>query len=85
VRLTKQVVQIDVDAPSLEAAVEMENRHQTRASRSPDMTGALTAFREKRPTIVRRHMIGRPRSACSVGALTDPVGSKPETVDRPGF
>ena len=49
VRLTKQVIQINVDAPSLEAAVEMENRNQTLASRSPDMTEALTAFREKRP------------------------------------
>jgi enoyl-CoA hydratase/carnithine racemase len=49
VRLTKQVIQINIDAPSLEAAVEMENRNQTLASRSPDMTEALTAFREKRP------------------------------------
>jgi enoyl-CoA hydratase len=46
VRLTKQVVQLNVDAPSLEAAIELENRNQALASRSPDMTEALTAFRE---------------------------------------
>jgi enoyl-CoA hydratase/carnithine racemase len=49
VRLTKQVVQTNVDAPSLEAAIEIENRNQALASRSPDMAEALTAFREKRP------------------------------------
>jgi enoyl-CoA hydratase/carnithine racemase len=49
VRLTKQVVQTNIDAPSLEAAVAIENRNQALASRSPDMAEALTAFREKRP------------------------------------
>jgi enoyl-CoA hydratase/carnithine racemase len=49
VRLTKQVIQTNVDAPSLEAAVAIENRNQALASRSPDMAEALAAFREKRP------------------------------------
>ncbi len=49
VRLTKQVVQSNVDAPSLEAAVELENRNQTLTARTEDMAEALRAFREKRP------------------------------------
>jgi enoyl-CoA hydratase/carnithine racemase len=48
VRLTKQVVQINVDAPSLDAALELENRNQVLASRTADMAEALSAFREKR-------------------------------------
>lgn len=51
VRLTKQVVQVNVDAPSLEAAVELENRNQTLAAGTQDMTEALIAFREKRPPV----------------------------------
>jgi hypothetical protein len=35
VRLTKQVIQINVDAPSLEAAVEMENRNQASPAEAP--------------------------------------------------
>jgi enoyl-CoA hydratase/carnithine racemase len=49
VRLTKQVVQVNVDAPSLEAAVELENRNQTLAAGTQDMTEAMTAFIQKRP------------------------------------
>lgn len=48
VRLTKQVLQSNVDAPSLEAAIELENRNQVLATRTADMAEALTAFREKR-------------------------------------
>ena len=48
VRLTKQAVQVNVDAPSLQAALELENRNQALTSRSPDMAEALLAFREKR-------------------------------------
>jgi enoyl-CoA hydratase len=47
-RLTKQVVQSNVDAPSLEAALALENRNQVLATRTLDMVEALTAFREKR-------------------------------------
>ena len=49
VRLTKQMVQVNVDAQSLEAAVELENRNQTLAAGTRDMAEAFTAFREKRP------------------------------------
>ena len=51
--LTKQVVQQNVDAPSLEAAVAAENRCQVLASRTEDMVEALAAFREKRPPVYR--------------------------------
>jgi enoyl-CoA hydratase len=47
--MTKQVLERNVDAPGLEAAVELENRTQALATRTEDMTEALTAFREKRP------------------------------------
>jgi enoyl-CoA hydratase/carnithine racemase len=53
VRLTKQVVQVNVDAPSLEAALELENRNQVLTSRTADMREALLAFREKRPPTYR--------------------------------
>lgn len=46
--LTKQVVQNNVDAPSLEAALVLENRNQVLATRTDDMVEALAAFREKR-------------------------------------
>lgn len=48
VQLSKEVVHTNIDAPSLAAAVELENRTQVLATRSPDMVEALTAFREKR-------------------------------------
>lgn len=48
VRLSKRVLQANVDAPSLESALEMENRGQALATRSEDMAEALRAFREKR-------------------------------------
>jgi enoyl-CoA hydratase/carnithine racemase len=47
--LTKQVLQNNVDAPSLEAALALENRNQVLATRTDDMVEALAAFREKRP------------------------------------
>jgi enoyl-CoA hydratase len=43
------MVQANVDAPSLEAAVELENRNQTLAAGTQDMAEALAAFLEKRP------------------------------------
>jgi enoyl-CoA hydratase len=49
VRMTKQLVRTNVDAPSIDAAVELENRSQVLASRTADMREALTAFRERRP------------------------------------
>lgn len=55
VYLTKRVLHGNVDAPSLTAALELENRNQVLATRTQDMTEALTAFREKRPP----HYAGR--------------------------
>ena len=49
IRMTKQVLQQNVDAPSLQAAIELENRTQALATRTADMQEALAAFRERRP------------------------------------
>ena len=49
VRMTKQVLEQNVDAPGIRAAVELENRTQVLATRTEDMHEALAAFREKRP------------------------------------
>jgi enoyl-CoA hydratase len=46
--MTKQVLHRNVDAPSLEAAIEMENRTQALATRTEDAREAMAAFREKR-------------------------------------
>lgn len=51
IRLTKQVLQQNVDAPSLEAAMETENRNQVLISRTADQVEALDAFRERRPPV----------------------------------
>jgi len=48
VTLTKRVLSMNVDAPSLAAALDLENRNQVLATRTQDMAEALTAFREKR-------------------------------------
>jgi enoyl-CoA hydratase len=45
VRLTKQVLRSNVDAPSMRAAMELENRNQLLASRTPEAAEALTAVR----------------------------------------
>jgi len=50
-RLTKQVLQANVDAPSLDAAIELENRNQVLATRTDDMAEALAAFRGKRTPV----------------------------------
>ncbi len=46
IRLTKQVLQSNVDAPSIQAAVELENRNQVLTTRTDDIVEALAAFRE---------------------------------------
>jgi enoyl-CoA hydratase len=48
VRMTKRALQRNVDATSLEAAIDLENRTQVLATRSEDMGEALSAFIEKR-------------------------------------
>jgi enoyl-CoA hydratase len=49
IRLTKQVIQTNIDASSIEAALELESRNQTLAVGNADMKEALAAFLEKRP------------------------------------
>ena len=51
VRMTKRVVQTNVDAPSLDVAIALENRNQVLAVQTEDMAEALNAFREKRPPV----------------------------------
>lgn len=53
--LTKAVLQHNVDAPSLEAALQLENRNQVLATRTDDMVEALSAFRQKRTPTFRGH------------------------------
>jgi enoyl-CoA hydratase len=48
VRMTKQVLQRNVDAGSLEAAIELENRTQVVATRTANAAEALSAFLERR-------------------------------------
>jgi enoyl-CoA hydratase len=47
-RLTKECLNINVDAGSLEAAIAMEDRNQILCGQTEDLEEALTAFREKR-------------------------------------
>ncbi|MCW2992847.1 MAG: enoyl-CoA hydratase [Conexibacter sp.] len=47
--MTKQVLGRNVDAGSLESAIELENRTQILATRTEDMAEALAAFKGKRP------------------------------------
>lgn len=49
VEMTKQVLRRNVDATSLEAAIELENRTQVLATRTHDAGEAVAAFRERRP------------------------------------
>lgn len=48
VRMTKQVLHRNVDAPSIEAAIELENRTQVLSIQTEDVREALAAFQEKR-------------------------------------
>jgi enoyl-CoA hydratase/carnithine racemase len=55
VELTKHVLQRNVDAASLDAALALENRNQVLAAHTADMAAALTAFRDKKdPTFQGR-------------------------------
>src|SRR4051794_3613845 len=55
IRLTKEILQTNVDAPSLEAAIALENRSQVLAVQTRDMSEALAAFREKRLPAYQNH------------------------------
>jgi enoyl-CoA hydratase len=48
IRMTKQVLGVNVDAQSLAAAIELENRTQILATQTGDFREAITAFIEKR-------------------------------------
>ncbi len=48
VRITKQVIQANLGAASLELGIELENRNQALAAQTADMREALAAFLEKR-------------------------------------
>ena len=53
VKMTKQVMWTNLDAPSLEAAIELENRTQILCVSTADFGEALAAFMEKRPPVFR--------------------------------
>jgi enoyl-CoA hydratase len=48
-RLTKECLKLSIDAPSLEAAVAMEDRNQILAAQTGDFREGVMAFLEKRP------------------------------------
>jgi len=47
-RLTKEVLNANMDAPSLEAAIELENRNQSICCFTPEFLEAIMAFRNRR-------------------------------------
>jgi enoyl-CoA hydratase len=48
-RMTKEVLQQNADAPSIEAAVALENRTQVLLGQTEDMQEGFKAFLERRP------------------------------------
>jgi enoyl-CoA hydratase len=48
-RLTKECLKLSIDAPSLEAAVAMEDRNQILAAQTSDFREGVVAFLQKRP------------------------------------
>lgn len=52
-RLTKEGLNLAVDAPSLDAAMAIENRNQTLCARSADFAEGMRAFIEKRAPVYR--------------------------------
>ncbi|MDB5711945.1 MAG: enoyl-CoA hydratase/isomerase family protein [Sphingomonas bacterium] len=50
-RMTKEGLNLSVDAASLEAAMAIENRNQLMTSRSPNFAEGMKAFLEKRPPV----------------------------------
>jgi len=50
-RLTKEGLNLAVDAPSLEAAIAVENRNQLLCSKTEDAKEGMRAFIEKRPPV----------------------------------
>jgi enoyl-CoA hydratase/carnithine racemase len=52
-RLTKETLNAEIDAPSLDAALGLEDRQQVILLETADHAEAIKAFREKRPPIYR--------------------------------
>jgi enoyl-CoA hydratase/carnithine racemase len=50
-RLTKEGLNVAIDAPGLEAAIAVENRNQVLCSRTEDAKEGMRAFIEKRPPV----------------------------------
>jgi enoyl-CoA hydratase/carnithine racemase len=54
-RLSKECINMSVDAGSIEAVIAMEDRNQVLCSRSEDFQEGIRAFLEKRkPVYIRR-------------------------------
>ncbi len=53
VRLTKECLNVSIDAGSLEAVIAMEDRNQILAANSGDFREGMRAFVEKRPAVFR--------------------------------
>ncbi len=51
--LTKQVLNLNIDAPSIDAAFALEDRQQVMLQATDDHREAMTAFVEKRPPVYR--------------------------------
>jgi len=51
VRMTKEVMWANLDAPSLQSAIDMENRTQVLCVQTRDMQEAIAAFVDKRPPV----------------------------------
>jgi enoyl-CoA hydratase/carnithine racemase len=51
VQFSKRALQANLEVGSYAAAVELENRGQSLLTRTPDMSEALAAYREKRPAV----------------------------------
>ena len=47
-RLTKEAMNFNIDAPSLETAIEMENKNQSICIYTPEFLEAVAAFRERK-------------------------------------
>ena len=49
--MTKEVLDLNADAPSLEAAIALENRTQVLCGQTEDLREGVNAFLEKRPPV----------------------------------
>ena len=54
-RLTKDALNFTIDAPSLEAAIAIEDRNQVLCTQTPDFDEGVRAFLEKREPVYEGH------------------------------